>query len=222
MKSVVTILPALLGILILPQAVKAQAHLLIPLAPAVPAEPAPRAVPNPAETVGTRPGQYSDNRLQPPASNVEALTAEKRFHHVGLVDSISGDYVTIHGEEGARTTHTFSPKLATIPQLSRGMLVSYNLTGNQISDLQVPVVKEVFEGVLIVVEEDVLGLVSAVGERKLTKLPREKIASLRLLPGQAVKVVEFEGTSMKVICSPGTHEAQPINLGVLTAPLQSY
>ena len=163
--------------------------------------------------------------LPPPTQYVDAplpTQAAPILNQIGLVQQINAQQITVKAINGHAKTYALSPQMQSMPQMSKGTLVSYRLRRNQVAQLKLPIVKHVFEGVLIVVENDVLGLVSAAGERKYTKLNADKIASLKLTPGQTVRVMEFAGIRTKVICAPQTGQRSPIYLGEIEGALSNF
>lgn len=145
-----------------------------------------------------------------------------QFNKIGLITQMTPTRMTIRSINGNEKTHAISPQLSAAPSMTRGSLVAYRLNQSKITEIEIPVVRSVFEGVVIVMENDVLGLVSAAGERKLTTLSSSKIDALNLVPGQKLRVIEFEGLQTKVICTPAQGQRSPIYIGEIEGDLYNF
>ena len=145
-----------------------------------------------------------------------------QFNKIGLITQMTPTQMTIRSINGNEKTHAISPQLSAVSSITRGSLVAYRLNQSKITEIELPVVKSVFEGVVIVMENDVLGLVSAAGERKLTTLSSSKIDALNLVPGQKLRVIEFEGLQTKVICTPAQGQRSPIYIGEIEGALYNF
>ena len=238
MKTINLILTSSLLILCCPKLISAQASDLLPaiknnarppeaykLLPLEPESPQPETrIETPKAPVNPEPQPVVKAAPDTPAnfSHVKPALKKKALKQIGLVQRVSPRQITIRSISGAVQTFKISAALNNVPPMSFGSLVSYSLDNRTIKELEVPIVKDVFEGALIVMEDNQLGLLSTAGQLKVTKLSREKISAMNLVVGQTIRVVEFEGIESKIIASPKGNNKAPIYIGEINPEKYSY
>lgn len=120
----------------------------------------------------------------------------------GLVRSLKGDQLSVRLIDGTARTYKVAANSAT-QTFRRGSLVGFDVNGNnQIVKLDSARVRRVFEGTVIVVEENKLGLVSPTGEQLVTSLSKDKIDRMKIEPGRTLRVTQYEGTWATKVCLP--------------------
>lgn len=120
----------------------------------------------------------------------------------GLVRSLKGDQLSVRLIDGTARTYKVAANSAT-QTFRRGSLVGFDVNGNnQIVKLDSARVRRVFEGTVIVVEENKLGLVSPTGEQLVTSLSKDKINRMKIEPGRTLRVTQYEGTWATKVCLP--------------------
>ncbi|NJK41675.1 MAG: hypothetical protein HC934_10575 [Acaryochloridaceae cyanobacterium SU_2_1] len=151
--------------------------------------------------------------IQDSAPQTTALTTNPAVEpheimaHYGLVQSLKGDQLSVRLLDGTARTYTVATTNHSMT-FRRGSLIGFDTTGNNyITNIAPPRVRRIFEGTVIVVEEDKLGLVSATGEQLVTSLSPEKIAYMKLVPGSPLRVTQYENTWATKVCSPTGEEA---------------
>lgn len=164
-----------------------EAEVLGPFAPAtLPTNP-PEAEPDPTRTALT---------TSPSVEPAEILS------QYGLVRSLKGDQLSVRLMDGTARTYKVAANSAT-QTFRRGSLVGFDVNGNdKIIRLAPPRVRRVFEGTVIVVEENKLGLVSPTGEQLVTSLSKDKIDRMNIEPGRTLRVTQYEGTWATKVCLP--------------------
>ncbi len=136
----------------------------------------------------------------------------------GLVRSLKGDQLSVRLMDGTARTYKVAANSAT-QTFRRGSLVGFDVNGNdQITKLAPPRVRRVFEGTVIVVEENKLGLVSPTGERLVTSLSTDKITQMKLEPGRTLRVTQYEGTWATKVCLP----AEDDDLAAVSQTIPNY
>lgn len=124
----------------------------------------------------------------------------------GLVRSLKGDQLSVRLMDGTARTYKVAANSAT-QTFRRGSLVGFDVNGNnQITKLAPPPVRRVFEGTVIVVEENKLGLVSPNGEQLVTTLSKDKIDRMKIAPGRTLRVTQYEGTWATKVCLPSEED----------------
>lgn len=124
----------------------------------------------------------------------------------GLVRSLKGDQLSVRLIDG--TARTYKVAATNAPQtFRRGSLVGFDVNGNnQIVKLDSARVRRVFEGTVIVVEDNKLGLVSPTGEQLVTSLSQDKIDRMKIEPGRTLRVTQYEGTWATKVCLPAEED----------------
>lgn len=124
----------------------------------------------------------------------------------GLVRSLKGDQLSVRLIDGTARTYKVAANGAT-QTFRRGSLVGFDVNGNdQIVKLDSARVRRVFEGTVIVVEENKLGLVSPTGERLVTSLSKAKIDRMKIEPGRTLRVTQYVGTWATKVCLPAEED----------------
>lgn len=228
MNKINTTLPAFIFLLLSPKVVFAQASELLPLSPntvEIPglSQPAQNIteqegalipgneIPVESQTV-PEPSASSSSANELPAnfSNVKPAYQTEVLRKIGLVQKIMPGRLTIRSINGNEKTYNIASNIGSIPPISYGTLVSYKTDNNKLTRIKLPVVKDVFEGALIILDKEQLGLISVAGEQRVTRLSKDKIASMNLSIGQTVRVIEFEGIESKVYASPHGSNKAPV------------
>ncbi|NJN74888.1 MAG: hypothetical protein HC799_19955 [Limnothrix sp. RL_2_0] len=155
-------------------------------------------------------------------SNVKPAFEQESLKYLGLVQDIGIRKIKVRSIDGTIETYKISAELENVPPISSGTLISYDASNNVIKRIELPVVKDVFEGALILLEDNQLGLISTAGQVKVTQLSKDKIGAMNLVIGQTIRVVEFEGIKSKVIASPNGSNAAPIYIGEFNPERYSY
>lgn len=131
----------------------------------------------------------------------------------GLIRSAQGNQVSVRLLTGETKTYLLASN-AEGARLRQGSLVGFETNGKgDITRLSPPQVKRIYQGTLVVVEGQKIGMVTPDGDRFVTTLSREKIARMGLAPGQPIKITQYKGTWATKVCQPGARnddDAQPI------------
>lgn len=142
-----------------------------------------------------------------PDTNQTALTTPsvrptEILSQYGLVRSLKGDQLSVRLIDGTARTYKVAANNAA-QTFRRGSLVGFDVNrNNQIVKLDSARVRRIFEGTVIVVEENKLGLVSPTGEQLVTSLSQDKIDRMKIEPGRTLRVTQYEGTWATKVCLP--------------------
>lgn len=149
------------------------------------------------------PESTSDKGTQTTALTTDpSVEPEEILSQYGLVRSLKGDQLSVRLMDGTARTYQLATNDAS-PTFRRGSLVGFDVNGNdQITKLAPPHIRRVFEGTVIVIEENKLGLVSPTGEQLVTSLSKDKIARMKIEPGRTLRVTQYEGTWATKVCLP--------------------
>ncbi|WP_299485441.1 hypothetical protein [Acaryochloris sp. IP29b_bin.137] len=153
-------------------------------------------------TLPTNPPEVESDPTQTALTTSPAVEPAEILSQYGLVRSLKGDQLSVRLIDGTARTYKVAANSAT-QTFRRGSLVGFDVNGNdQIVRLAPPRVRRVFEGTVIVVEENKLGLVSPTGEQLVTSLSKDKINRMKIEPGRTLRVTQYEGTWATKVCLP--------------------
>lgn len=140
-----------------------------------------------------------------------SVNPQEILSQYGLVRSLKGDQLSVRLMDGTSRTYKVAANNAALT-FRRGSLVGFDVNGNdQITKVAPPRVRRVFEGTVIVVEENKLGLVSPTGERLVTSLSPDRIARMNIEPGRTLRVTQYEGTWATKVCLPADEETAALS-----------